>query len=411
MKKRDLNQWLWKWHFIAGIICLPFIAILAITGGIYLFKDNYEAPKQAHIKTVKQTGNTYSYASQYEVAKNNSKKPLNEVIVSKTKDESTEFVSGRFGHKNSLFINPYTNNVQGEISPNDSKMHTVRKLHGELLLGKFGTKIVELVASWMLVLILTGLYIFWPSKKEGIKAFFRIRYNQGKRLFYRDLHALLGFWMSVLLLMTLAGGFPWTDVFGSNFKWFQGITNTGFPDGYDGRGFSSTLTNNQALSIDDMVKKAEDLNLEGVVSVVFPKGKDGVYSIYNSTFNLEAQQKFHFDQYSGKQLKAYKWSDVGILMRARMWFMAFHQGQFGKTNFAIMLFVAISLFIISLAGFLSYLKRKPKGKIGVPKVSKKFKVGYGVIGAILILSILFPLFGASILLIILGEYLFKFKKA
>ena len=37
MKNRQLNQWLWKWHFIAGLISLPFVALLAITGGIYLF--------------------------------------------------------------------------------------------------------------------------------------------------------------------------------------------------------------------------------------------------------------------------------------------------------------------------------------------------------------------------------------
>ena len=34
-----LNSWLWKWHFIAGLISLPFVFLLAVTGGIYLFKD------------------------------------------------------------------------------------------------------------------------------------------------------------------------------------------------------------------------------------------------------------------------------------------------------------------------------------------------------------------------------------
>lgn len=411
MKNRNLNQWLWKWHFIAGIISLPFIMILALTGGIYLFKDNYEAPKQAHIKTVESTGKKQSFDAQYKVAQSHSKMPLTEMVIPTGDNQATEFVSGRFSHKNSVFVNPYTNTLQGKISPKDSDMHTVRKLHGELLLGKFGTKIVELVASWMLVLILTGLYIYWPSKKEGLKALVRLRFKEGKHVFYRDLHALLGFWMSILLLMTLAGGFPWTDVFGSNFKWFQGVTDTGFPKGWDGHGMNSTTNNNNVLSLDQMVNKANNLNLEGITSIVLPKNEKKVFSVYNTTFNLDLQQKFHFDQYSGKLIKAYKWSDVGILMRGRMWFMAFHQGQFGKTNFAVMLFVAIALFIISLAGLLSYVKRKPKNKIGVPKVSKKFKVGYGIIALIAVLGIVFPLFGTSVLLIILGEYFMKLKKA
>ena len=37
-KNVDLNRWLWKWHVIAGLITMPFMLILAITGVIYLFK-------------------------------------------------------------------------------------------------------------------------------------------------------------------------------------------------------------------------------------------------------------------------------------------------------------------------------------------------------------------------------------
>jgi uncharacterized iron-regulated membrane protein len=406
MKNKKLNQWLWKWHFIAGIISLPFVAILAITGGIYLFKTNYEAPKQEHIKTVEINGTKQTLEAQYKIAKTYSKKPLTEFIIPTKNNQATEFISGMFSHKNSVFINPYTNTLQGKISPKDSNMHTIRKLHGELLLGKFGTKIVELIASWMVVLILTGLYVFWPSKKEGVKAFFRLRINQGKRLFFRDLHALLGFWMSILLLMTLAGGFPWTDVFGSNFKWFQGITNTGYPEGWNARKLKSTV-NGTPLTLDQMVDKATGLGLEGTVSIVLPKNEASVFSIYNTTFNLEAQQRLHFDAYSGQLIKQYHWSDVGFLMRSRMWFMAFHQGQFNAFNWYVMLFVAFALFTLSLSGFLSYINRKVKGKIGTPKPPKNFSVGFGVIFIIILLSVLFPLFGASVLLILLGEYLFK----
>ncbi len=410
MKNRQLNQWLWKWHFIAGLISLPFVALLAITGGIYLFKADYEAPKQASIKTVSIEGAKQSLNAQYQTAQANSKKLLTEFVIPTKPNQATEFVSGRFSHKNSVFVNPYTNTLQGKISPKDSNMHTVRKLHGELLLGKFGTKIIELIASWMVVLILTGLYVFWPVKKEGVKAFFRIRINQGRRLFFRDLHALLGFWMSILLLMTLAGGFPWTDVFGSNFKWLQGVTNTGFPNGWNGRGFKSKVKG-EPLSLDAMVVKANTLNLQGKVSVVLPQEANSVFSVYNSTFNLEAQQKFHFDAYSGERIKRYNWSDVGILMRGRMWFMAFHQGQFNRFNWGIMLGVALSLFVLSLSGFLSYVFRRVKGELVLPKPSKKFKVGYGVIAAIVVLSIVFPLFGASVILIVLGEFLLKKKKS
>ena len=33
----------WRWHFYAGIICIPFVLWLAVTGSIYLFKPQIDA--------------------------------------------------------------------------------------------------------------------------------------------------------------------------------------------------------------------------------------------------------------------------------------------------------------------------------------------------------------------------------
>ena len=403
MKNRKLNQWLWKWHFIAGLVSLPFVFLLAITGGIYLFKDNYEAPKQAHIKTVKVEGHAISFDKQWELAKPALHKPPFTMIIPTEANQATRFSSGMFSHKNSAFVNPYKAEVSGKISPKDSNMHTVRKLHGELLLGKFGTKIVELIASWMFVLIITGIYVFWPNKQEGIKGFFRIRLKEGKRTLFRDLHAVLGFWVSVFLLITLAGGMPWTDVFGSNFKWVQEVTNTGFPKTWNARGIQSEVKG-EAISLDNMVTLAKSMNLKGEVSIGLPSSPKGVYSIYNTTFDLGAQKRFHFDQYSGEQLVNHTWEDVGLLMRGRMWVMAFHQGQFGLWNWVLMLGVAILLAFIAIAGLVSYLKRKESGKWGTPKLPKFFKAGYGIVVIIVLLGVVFPLFGASALIIAVVEF-------
>jgi uncharacterized iron-regulated membrane protein len=32
----------WRWHFYAGLFCIPFVAVLAISGAIYLFKAEIE---------------------------------------------------------------------------------------------------------------------------------------------------------------------------------------------------------------------------------------------------------------------------------------------------------------------------------------------------------------------------------
>lgn len=406
-KNKKLNQWLWKWHFIAGLISLPFIIVLSITGGIYLFKADYEASKQKHIKEVVVQGAPISLQEQWRIANKNAIKKPNTMVLTSTANQATEFISGRFGGKSSVYVNPYSGDISGEIITRDTNMFKIRKLHGELLMGTFGTKIVELIASWMVVLILTGLYVWWPERGRKIKGVFIPRTNQGKRTFYRDIHTITGFWVSGLLLLILAGGFPWTDVFGDNFKQLQKITNTGYPATWKGHQLQSN-DKGDALTLDQMVAKAEALDLPGTVLVHFPKGPKSIFSVSNlNPSNLDTQKKIHFDQYSGRQIVSNNWNDVGVLMRGRMWVMAFHQGEFGAWSWWLMLLTAIALTIMSISALVSYIMRKRKGDWGVPKVPVTFKIGYGVITLIGILAIVFPLFGISLLLIIGTEYLRK----
>ncbi|MDQ8028693.1 MAG: PepSY domain-containing protein, partial [Brevundimonas sp.] len=32
----------WRWHFYAGVLVMPFLMLLALTGGLYLFKDEID---------------------------------------------------------------------------------------------------------------------------------------------------------------------------------------------------------------------------------------------------------------------------------------------------------------------------------------------------------------------------------
>ncbi len=410
MKKNiKLNIWLWKWHFIAGIISLPFIILLAITGGIYLFKYNYEKPIHDNIKAIQKLKSPISYQKQLELAIASTNKKIHSVVLPTNENQATEFISGKFSRKIRHFIDPYTATVTGKISSNNTFMHTIRKLHGELLLGSFGTKIVELIACWMLVLIITGICIWFPVRKFNIKHLFLIRFRKGKRILYRDLHAITGIWISIMLLITLAGGLPWTDVFGGGFKWVQKVTDTGYPISWSGRGIQSISNNDTPpLSLDKMISIGLQQNLDGIVTLTFPKGKTNVFSISNKTADLNQQKKIHFNQYTGKLITELTWSDIGVLMRARLWVMAFHQGEFGFWNWLLMLSIAILLLLMSVAAILSYLRRKPISDWGIPKVPSKFVVGKGVIIIIILLCLLLPLFGISVILIILSNQVLKY---
>src|SRR6202012_2720008 len=42
MKSRSLYATVWRWHFIAGLLVLPVLVMMAITGGAYLFRPELD---------------------------------------------------------------------------------------------------------------------------------------------------------------------------------------------------------------------------------------------------------------------------------------------------------------------------------------------------------------------------------
>ena len=409
MKKGSYN-WIWKWHMIGGLVSFPVVFILAVSGIIYLFKDHYEEPRHAEVKEVEILDKRLTYQEQLDIAGKSWSRKINGMVIPMKSNQATEFVSGRFSNRSSLFVDPYIGEVTGEIVVKNTDMYKIRKLHGELLTGSFGTKIIELVGSWMIVLIITGLFLFVPRKKRDWVKLFRVRINGPKHVLYRDLHMVGGFWFSIVLLLVLAGGMPWTDVWGEGFKWVQKQTKTGYPPSWQGHGINSTIQE-KAVPIDDIVRYAKILDLPGVVTISVPESPSGVYSLHNSyNKDLSKQVALHLDQYSGLPVVSLEWKDVGFLIRARMWAMAFHQGQFGFWNWLLILLTAISLGILSLAAVLSYFLQKKTSFSGTLPRPESYSVGAGLYLLLGILGLLFPLFGVSILLIWIVDRSQKLKK-
>lgn len=372
-----------------------------------MFKDNYEIPKkQARQHIEIQDTPRLSLQTQWENAKAYwPEKPPQGIRLHQAADAATTFTRGRFSNTQQLFINPYSGAVHDTYKVKETDMYLIRKLHGELLLGSWGTKIVELVASWLIVLLLTGLYLFWP-RKGNWRALVRIRRNMGRRIFYRDLHSVLGFWSAGLLLLILAGGLPWTDVFGAGFKWVQTQTDTGFPSTWTGRGIEieTPAANMPPLSLDSIVARAETFPLKGIVELQFPQHPKGAYRLGNATTDLHNIQALFLDPYTGKVIQTHTWEDIGIMLKARFWVMAFHQGQFGWWNWLLVFATALALVVLSVAGWFSFQRRG--GRLTELQVPPRPKMGKSIVALIVILSVLLPLFGLSVLCLTL-VYIWK----
>jgi len=99
------------------------------------------------------------------------------------------------------FVNPYTGQVVGLQKEKQLPVFKVAEdLHRRLLAGEVGKALSGLSALCMLVITATGLVLWWPKTRALLAGRLRIKWGaSGKRLTH-DLHVVLGFYCSLLLV-------------------------------------------------------------------------------------------------------------------------------------------------------------------------------------------------------------------
>lgn len=210
----------WRWHFYAGLFVIPFMLILGTTGIIYLFKPQLDAAMYHNLMFVQPGNAALPYTEQVQIAQ----MAYPEAVVTKftpslATDRSAEVVVATADARNlAVFVNPYVGKVLGVRDEERNLQVIARKIHGELLIGRWGDYLIELAACWALVLLISGLYLWLPRKNSSFMGTFIPRlWSQNKRIFWRDLHAVPGLYGALLIAFLLLTGLPWTGFWGDTF--------------------------------------------------------------------------------------------------------------------------------------------------------------------------------------------------
>jgi uncharacterized iron-regulated membrane protein len=217
-----------------------------------------------------------------------------------------------------------------------------------------------------------------------------------------------------VLFVIIAGGLPWTDMFGKNFKSLQKATDSGYPSTwFSSRGLNSTVSG-LPMNIDEISEHVSALNLSGKVRITLPTNETSVISITNTAERLRDQKSIHLDQYTGSVVKQHNWDEVGAMAAGRQVVMRLHMGEFfGWANFIIILLTASALAVLSVVILVAYIMRKPQGKLGLPSVPSRFKLQWPLAVVVIGLAFLLPMFGYSLLVILSLNGIkaaFSFKK-
>ncbi|GGH45431.1 PepSY domain-containing protein [Frigidibacter albus] len=424
--KAALYSAIWRWHFIAGLVVLPFMLILAVTGGIYLFKDEINDAAYSRLRFVESAASAPLLPSQITAAALASNPgTLKAYTPAAAADRSAEVdILGADGLKNTVYVDPYTGTVQGSLwdagASGSPAMHVVRKLHSLDYVGWVGNRLIEAAAGWMVLLVATGIYLWWPrGKKVGTVS---IKATRG-RPWWRDLHAVTGIYTASFIVFLSMTGLPWSSVWGGKFYDYAYALGLGMPDGYWSGKPASTVPVSAALdrapwimenqpmplstaaagvpqALDTVVARVEALGLVPGYAVVMPNGPEGVFTASVYPDDITYERVIHLDQYSGAVLYDADLADLGTLGRWAEWGISVHMGQeFGLVNQIVLLLACAAMVMLCVSAAAMWWKRRPAGALGVPQVPADWRIPRTLLLMAVAAGIFFPLVGLSMLLL------------
>ncbi|NEW06711.1 PepSY domain-containing protein [Paenibacillus sp. SYP-B3998] len=426
-KTERLHRTFWRWHFYAGLFIVPLILTLSLSGIAYLFKADIEdvvykdlyfgsSQQTEYIKMSQAITATEGSFPDYKVTK----------IAYFNEDKRNTRLSLYNSHlANEKYIYLDSNNqIVGSQNANDNFSNVTRNLHSSLLVG--GTVVnylVELAACWAVFLIVTGLYMSWSSRKKLGEA-------RTLRQGYKQKHTLVGVIFTIPLLVLIVSGLPWSAFMGNQiYKMSTAHHALGFPALYvtppesknnhlpwatrkenppESANEKGTITMDsyEGIALSQGINKPFVINLPSSEKDVITVSRSTGSGITGMNVGPSEEITSYFDQYSGELISKIDYQDYGILAQWFTYGIPLHEGHlFGRVNQILCLLTTLSLLFLMYWGIKMWFARKPKGKFSAPPKQKMGKDMISFLVIMVILGVAMPLFGMSLLVIAVLEFI------
>lgn len=428
----SLYRAIWRWHFFAGLLVIPFMINLAVTGSLYLFKDEIADTFYASRNIVADSGPLLSPEQIVDAAVASQPGAIaTSYREAPSGDRSAAVTVSRDGHSTIVYVNPHSGQVLASVGSKEEFSWVVKRIHSLEYFGEWTNRIVEIVAGFALVLVVTGIYLWWPRQQTG--GVLSIRGTPSRRVFWRDLHAVTGAVAGVVIFFLAFSGMPWSGYWGANVNawltahdlgapaalWDKVPTSTKMTHHVVSRpgwvvenapvplsDASATAMGGTPIGLNEAVAVMHGLGMAPGSDMSIPDGGTGVYTASHYFGDLAKERTVHIDQYSGKPLVDISYDQYPALGRAIEWSINLHQGQqWGMFNKLVMLVTCLAIILCCATGVVMWWKRRPSGRLGVPPMPAEKSVYLGLWVIAIVFGLAFPLTGLAIVAMILIDQL------
>lgn len=387
---------LWRIHLWAALIASPFALLALLTGVLYIFTPQIENALYGRLDRAQARPGMHMLPLDDLVARARLAAPAGwslhsvqppyaagDVLKANFVPPPTQS-SGTGGHHHHgpakapaarrggfglpaqaliVSVDPYDAEILGSLRQGERFSSWAKRLHSRLLQGEGWRWLIELAASWLLVMLLTGVYLWWP---RGRQPALPQRGARGRPA-WKQWHAFLGVALGLVSLVMLSTGLTWSRYAGDQIRALRDATGQAPPpvpmlestliDGATPLGWQTIWEHARRHAPDVALQLSPPADAAGSWRVV-----SGDKSRPLQRFDLL------LDAYSGRVLFYAGWERQTLFSQATAIGIPFHRGELGWWNQALLLVFGLGLLFSLISGWVMYFKRRPRGSLGFPRL-------------------------------------------
>ncbi|MDN5682744.1 PepSY domain-containing protein [Corynebacterium glyciniphilum] len=449
---RQQNHLLRRLHFFAGVVCAPLILVAAVTGLLYAFAPTVEQV----------TNHSMLTATAPDGTDGTEKLPVSELVATAQEEHPDLALSGvRIGGDGettrvlfndpglpastvqAVFLDPWTGEVKGDTTQYGSSASLplrqwIAEGHRTAWLGEPGRLYSETAASWLGVLAVGGVVMWWQRQRKSQVAASKLRNmvrtgGRGRTRTMR-LHGATGTLVVAGMVFLTVTGLTWSSVAGGTIGDLREKLSWGTPaveatlpgaqpvapsgggahaghEGHAGHGDHAMPAGVRVSGLNsgsiDRVATTAEAELRAPVTITPPavEGQAWTASEDRAAYRL-SNDAVAIDWATGRVTDRLDFADWPLAAKATSWLIQLHMGTlFGLPNQLVLGLLAAAIIAMVCWGYMMWWKRRPAGGFaGPPRRAQWSRPTAGtlvLVAALVAYGVVAPLFGITCLAFVL----------
>lgn len=344
-------------HLWVGLTIGLLLVLAGLTGSILVFDDEIDSALNPELLSVVPADETIPLQPVVDaVATAYPRHPISYIRLPRGPGETYEFTTAG-ADPLEIFADPYRGEILGARGKTEGFINALFDLHVHLLSGETGERVMGVVGLLTLLLVLTGIVVWWPGVRRWWEGF-AVRWGANWKRVNFDLHRAGGIWSAAFLAITAStgAGLIFHDAFLAGANWITASPEAPAPPEVVPR------TGEPWLPLDSLLRQAERALPGGTVTyVAFPADPEAPLSVrkhFGAALHPTGRSFVYLDPWTGEAVAVDRALSAPAGMKALNLLYPLHIGSFGGLAVRILYAVlGLAPLILFVSGILMWWNR------------------------------------------------------